>query len=206
MTKEELLSRLNDIEWEDFEVKEASGGLPKSMWETVSAFANTAGGWIVLGVKELRTNGRSEYEITGLNNVERIEQDIAAILRSTSKFNVPILATVERFDFEKKNSVGVLDSAVRLQARLSELAASTVTYRRPAGGQKSGQKDTDEVAPTRERILSIIRDNPKVTRAMLATELQIASSAIQRHINILKEEGRIERIGAAKGGYWKVNK
>lgn len=102
MTKEELLSRLNDIEWEDFEVKEASGGLPKSMWETVSAFANTAGGWIVLGVKELRTNGRSEYEITGLNNVERIEQDIAAILRSTSKFNVPILATVERFDFEKK--------------------------------------------------------------------------------------------------------
>lgn len=34
-TKEELLARLNDIEWTDFEVKEASGGLPKSMWETV---------------------------------------------------------------------------------------------------------------------------------------------------------------------------
>lgn len=52
MTKEELLQRLNDIEWDDFEVKEASGGLPKSMWETVSAFSNTAGGWIILGVHE----------------------------------------------------------------------------------------------------------------------------------------------------------
>lgn len=51
MSKEELLQRLNDIEWDDFEVKEASGGLPKSMWETVSAFSNTAGGWIILGVK-----------------------------------------------------------------------------------------------------------------------------------------------------------
>ncbi len=44
MTKEELLARLNDIEWNDFEAKEASGGLPKSMWETVSAFSNTEGG------------------------------------------------------------------------------------------------------------------------------------------------------------------
>lgn len=30
MNKEELLARLNDIEWNDFEVKEAAGGLPKS--------------------------------------------------------------------------------------------------------------------------------------------------------------------------------
>lgn len=36
MTKEELLTRLEDIEWDDFEVKGASGGIPKSMWETVS--------------------------------------------------------------------------------------------------------------------------------------------------------------------------
>ena len=50
MIKEELIAKLNDIEWEDFEVKEARSEVPKSVWGTVSAFSNTAGGWLIFGV------------------------------------------------------------------------------------------------------------------------------------------------------------
>ena len=50
MTKQELQNKLQDIEWEDFEVKLAIGGVPKSVWESVSAFSNTASGWLIFGI------------------------------------------------------------------------------------------------------------------------------------------------------------
>ena len=68
MTKDDLLSRLQDIEWDDFEVKEAKSELPKSIWETVSAFCNTSGGWIVLGVAQQG----SHFEVTGVGNSRKI--------------------------------------------------------------------------------------------------------------------------------------
>ena len=98
MNEKELIEKLEDIEWEDFEVKEAKSEIPKSSWETVSAFSNTAGGWLIFGVKKIG----KRYEIIGVKNPEKIEQDFTTTLRS-GKFNYKIKLQAKKFKIEGKD-------------------------------------------------------------------------------------------------------
>lgn len=73
------------------------------------------------------------------------------------------------------------------------------------GGQKisvGGQKKWSE---TTLKILELIKQNPKISRKELCEELKINPSAVQKHIEKLKEAKMIERMGGAKGGEWRVN-
>jgi predicted HTH transcriptional regulator len=98
MTKQELLQKLQDIEWDNFEVKKAESQLPQNCWDTVSAFANTSGGWLVLGVSQ---NGK-KFEITGVSGMEKLEQDLGNTLRSRNKFNVIITPIFQKYDIDGK--------------------------------------------------------------------------------------------------------
>ena len=87
----------------------------------------------------------------------------------------------------------------------SDIATSTITYFRPTLGQKIGQKIGQKELSTRERLISLITENPQITRKDLAEKLNVPSSTIQFHIEKLKSEGRIERVGGARGGHWEVH-
>ena len=93
MIKAELLKRLSDIEWDDFEAKEARSELPKNVWETVSAFANSAGGWIILGVAQIG----KRFEIQGVENAEKLEQNFTTTLRSRGKLIFNLLMHCDYF-------------------------------------------------------------------------------------------------------------
>ena len=99
MNQDELLARLNGIEWNDFECKKAQRAVPEDAYKTVSAFANTAGGWLVFGVSEV--NGR--LEVTGVEEPDKVQNDFLAVLRGGQKLNRVIRVTPHRFEVDGKH-------------------------------------------------------------------------------------------------------
>lgn len=71
------------------EVKSARGGLPNSLWESYSAFANSEGGVIVLGVKENSKDGSLYVE--GLDDVRKLLKDFWNTVNNRQKVSCNIL-------------------------------------------------------------------------------------------------------------------
>lgn len=57
---------------------------------------------------------------------------------------------------------------------------------------------------TQDKILEILKDNPKATVAMMMAQLSMSDYGIRKNLKALKEKGLIERVGSDKTGYWKV--
>lgn len=70
------------------EAKEALGGLPESLWETYSAFANAEGGVILLGVEELPDKSLNALDIL---DPQWLLDDFWAIISDPRRVSVNIL-------------------------------------------------------------------------------------------------------------------
>ena len=71
------------------EAKLATGGLPQSLWETYSAFANTYGGVILLGVEELPDHS---LRVQGLLDARELVEELCAMLDDRRVVSANILA------------------------------------------------------------------------------------------------------------------
>lgn len=57
------------------------------------------------------------------------------------------------------------------------------------------------------KILRLLSENPKITSLKLAETIgDITLEGVKYNLKKLKEEGRIQRVGPTKGGYWKIVK
>ena len=98
MDREDLLDRLTRYEWSDMEFKEAVHAVPKAAYETVSAFANTAGGRLVFGVRD---RGGS-FEVVGVIAVDKVQNEFLSALRSGTKLNRAVSVAESMFETEDK--------------------------------------------------------------------------------------------------------
>lgn len=66
-------------------------------------------------------------------------------------------------------------------------------------------KGGEESAKSREKIISLLSENGRLSAAALAEKIGITTKAVEKHLARLKSDGTIQRIGPAKGGHWVVN-
>lgn len=82
------LKESTEIECKLAQGKDGKGALPKDMWESYSAFANTLGGDIFLGLRELKG---SRFELAGIENTGKVLDDLWTNLNNKQKASANIL-------------------------------------------------------------------------------------------------------------------
>jgi len=73
-------------------------------------------------------------------------------------------------------------------------------------GENVGETSEKTTQKTTQKILELLVHNPKISRAELAGEIGITADGIKYHLDRLRKQGVVKRIGPDKGGYWEVVK
>ena len=140
------------------EAKAAAVGLPKSLWATYSAFANTNGGIILLGVTE---NAQHQLHVEGVNDADALVIDFWNIINNQSKISINVLndkdVIVREFDGKKIIIISVpraqrYDKPIYLDGNLFS------SYKRNGEG---------DYRCTKEVIQAMLRDASPKTQDML---------------------------------------
>ena len=88
------------------------------------------------------------------------------------------------------------EKPVRTEAPVSESAGAS---------QKAAEPFHYDSPEEREKkILELIAEDAGITKAQMATVMNLSKTTIDKVITGLKQEGRLMRIGANTGGYWQI--
>ena len=110
MTAQDIKDMMLYGERINIEYKEASGDLPKSLWETYSSFANTIGGTIILGIKEHRNKSVEEgkFEVRGVGDANKMLKTLWDTINSDKvSRNILLDDDVECVEYEDKTIIVV---------------------------------------------------------------------------------------------------
>ncbi|MEN0104817.1 MAG: RNA-binding domain-containing protein [Pseudomonas sp.] len=161
--------------------QDGKGELPKDFWPTYSAFANTDGGLVVLGLRERERR----FSVAGLVNIEKIRTDLFNTLNNPSKVSVNLLTdadvTVRLLDGKQVLLVNVPPATRKQRPVFLNGHPIGNTYRRLHEGDRRCDEESvkrmfaEQVEDSRdERILSqyglddIEPDSLRIYRQMLA--------------------------------------
>lgn len=198
-----LLERIGADEDAELEYKGARDQLPSTLWETVSAFANTRGGWIVLGVKD----GRPP-RIEGVSDPRKLVKSFFDTQHTRNKLSRS-MCNDDDVTIHTMDEVSIVAIRVPVASRHDRPVyidgnALTGTYiRRGEGDYRCSPAEVQimirdsAIKPPDTRVLSDF-DLQDLETTAVATYRQLFRSAKPSHVwNRLDDAAFLQAVGAA---------
>ena len=168
------------------EAKKALGGLPKSIWETYSAFANTHGGIILFGVEEWADKSLHTVD---LPDPARLIKEFWDIANNPNKTSVNVLSSKDVFVQEVDGNHIVVINVPRAERSYKPVYVDgnpLCTYRRNGEG---------DYRCTKEEYQAMVRDASAKTQDMLVLNEMDMTVFNKESVRSYRQRMRLSRPG-----------
>ena len=188
----DIASILNAKEHINMEVKAAGRGIPNSIWETYSSFANTFGGTIILGMEEGKTT--KEFIPKGVQDPQQMISDIWNTLNNRQKVNTNILLDHHVYHVDYNGMAFIVIEVPRADRRDKPVYVGQDMFK--GTFRKNHEGDYHCSA---EEVKSMLRDQADTTQDALVLENLSISDLNQESVhryrilfnNLSQNDGRI---------------
>ncbi len=197
------------------EAKTALGGLPKSIWETYSAFCNTLGGIILLGVREREDKS---FESVDLPDPEELISEFWDGVNDPKKVSANVLSLddVYHLDLDGKDIVVInVPRAERIYRPVYIDGSTANTFRRSGEGDYRCSPEeyramvvesSDEPEDT-ARLIDYLTDNPAGGRIRdFAKLLDEKDSYVKALVNDMLEHRILETVGTDRNRKYRLKR
>ena len=149
-----LLRESSELECKQASGKDGKGAIPKDMWETYSAFANTDGGTIILGLKEKK----GQFSLVGIDNIGQVKADLFNTVNS-QKVSTNLLTNnaVQEVIIDGKNLLAIYVRRAKREERPIFLNGN------PFGGSYTRVHEADQKLPD-ERVKRMMAEQIEDSR------------------------------------------
>lgn len=159
----------------------------------VCGFANAQGGTIYIGIDDTGN-------IVGVQNVKKLLEDIPNKIQSG--------LGIQKICDECQGIGAELPVyelvGTTLRIHFKALESALIDQPKVPKGQNEPLGEPKENLLI-DKIILLLRDNPKATYNDLVTELSVSRSTIKRAIGNLAADGHVVRVGGKRYGHWEIN-
>ena len=172
------------------EVKKASAGLPISLWESYSSFANTYGGVIILGIKELDDKS---WKTTGLKaaDKEKLLDDFWNLIHNSQKVSINLLTDDDVKVYEIRE-----DLIIVIHVPMAKREQKPVFINNDMFGGTFRRGHTGDYHCTRLQVKAMLRDQTDNTM-----DMEVLDDALMEDLNKETIQGYRNRHRTLKAGH-----